>query len=434
MENKDTTEKVQQIKDKMDSMLTADSQDELISIYTQIVGELGACYTELTSAMANNKIKDTEPPDETVQPEENIIATDMVETSEASEVHNETTEDILVQDTEDNTPAYAVFYSMNNAAYVAVDERMHVCMPVRNLAKAYCVAADANSIANGQNELSKYKLDKLKPLQIKFLTQKEYDETIGKAKQMRELLANMPEVTSVNHNTEHKVTNFASNSKTSSNHIGEKPSYSYDKSYKSSYGDGYNYYTSKPYDTLKTTNISHSSPQRFKISLTDAIENPRSLYQMMHDDVDDIADVTRPHSYENDLVSLSSKDYAEISDFDVLIPIINETLHAIEQTRAGWLTDLFIESGKCIDTDYMMDIDYALLDTAIEEWNEINRPSKIMYVEAFDPTIIDFKKNIEAAAGKYGFEKEELASMAIYNYVRCLLAYESFKARNGIVA
>ena len=463
------SDKMQWIKNKMDEMLTIDSQNELVDIYTEIVAELGTCYAALTSAiMSSEKVfqsdfeakTSTEPAkgevetsvesveeDNELQPEEN----EQESATETETIAERNIDEDIEQDTmptqavEDDAPAYAVFYSLNNAAYVAINERMRACVPVRNLAKAYCVEADLTSVAQGQNELSKYNLDKLKPIQIKFLTQREYDDTIGKAKAMQELMANMPKVENTNTNTEHRVTNFAANNKTSSSgHIGEKTKNNtsgyYSDSYHSgyyndSYGkkkEGYDFFRANPYGLSKTGNQA-PVPSVSKITMTDMIENPRELYKAMHDGIDDTAEIGRPCSYENDIIDITPTVYAELDDFEILIPAINATIDAISRTKAGWLVDPFVASGKEIDNDYMMDIDYSLLDLAIQDWNEINAPFQIMYVEDFDPTVISFKKNIQAVAKKYVVDEEELAAMAIYNYVRCLMAYESFKTRRGII-
>jgi hypothetical protein len=314
-------------------------------------------------------------------------------------------------------------------------------VPVRNLAKAYCVPADLTSVAQGQNELSKYKLDKLKPIQIKFLTQKEYDDSIGKAKAMQELMANMP--TTPTNNTissEHKVANFAANNKTtSSGHIGEK---SKGNAYDSAYGannkkGGYDFFHSDSYSLYKDKNghgSSNAQSQKiYKVSMTDMLENPRELYKAMHNGIDDIDMSGLPCSYENDIIDIAPAMYAEIDDFEILIPAINKTINAIANTKAGWLVDPFVASYGEVDNDYMMDIDYALLDLAIQDWNETNNPCQIMYVEDFDPTVITFKKNIEAVSKKCMIDKEELAAKAIYNYVRCLMAYQRFKWKRGIM-
>lgn len=458
-------EKTQIIKAKIDAMLTASSQSELLGVYTDIMSELGMCYTSLTNQLENQNAAETlqdsetevvngisEEADSTVKNDQNEANNDVTEDVVESPVENaeETNEtSVSVEEEAAEEAAYAVFYSVNHAAYVAINERMRACVPVRNLAKAFCVPADLTSVAQGQNELSKYKLDKMKPIQIKFLTQKEYDDTIGKAKSMQALLANMPQSTNTTISGDHKVTNFAANNKsTAKGHIGEKPKnsscgywdkydYSSDK-YDDYRSDGsrktsYDFFRSQPYYGQGNKSHSQTAPSTSGITMTDMIECPRELYKAMHDGIDDTSEVCKPHSYENDIIQLSQATYDQMGDFEILIPMINKTVDMIADTRAGWLVDPFIASGKVIDNDYMMDIDYALLDTAIEEWNEENKPFKVMYVEDFDPTIISFKKNIETSAKKYGQNYRELAAMAVYNYVRCIMAYESFKVKHGII-
>lgn len=452
-------EKTQIVKAKIDAMLTASSQSELLGVYTDIMSELGICYTSLTNQLTNQIAAETLQDSETEVVDGISEEVDNTVENGQDEVNNDVTEDTvesLVENAEEaneadapveEEAAYAVFYSVNHAAYVAINERMRVCVPVRNLAKAYCVPADLTSVAQGQNELSKYKLDKMKPIQIKFLTQKEYDDTIGKAKSMQALLANMPQSTNTTISGDHKVTNFAANNKsTSKGHIGEKPKNSssgyWDRDYGDKYddyrGDGsrktsYDFFRSQPYYGQGNKSYSQTAPSTSRITMTDMIECPRELYKVMHDGIDDTSEVCKPHSYENDIIQLSQAMYDQMGDFEILIPMINKTVDMIADTRAGWLVDPFIASGKVIDNDYMMDIDYALLDTAIEEWNDENKPFKVMYVEDFDPTIISFKKNIETSAKKYGQNHRELAAMAVYNYVRCIMAYESFKVKHGII-
>lgn len=436
------SDKMQWIKSRMDEMLNADSQDELVDIYTEILSELGVCYAGLIFSILGSEktsqpeledkiLQETEAYDEEIAEMEDTIKDISEESTEVNADNNET-DNACVSDDEES-PAYAVFYSLNNAAYVAVNERMRVCVPVRNLAKAYCVEADLTSVAQGQNELSKYKLDKLKPIQIKFLTQKEYDDTIGKAKAMQELMASMPKVENTNINTEHKVTNFAtSNNKSSNGHIGEKSNNTsgyYDTNKK----DGYDFFHSCPYWLFETDNKT-SVKTTSKISMTDMIESPRELYRAMHNGIDNESIVEEPKSYHNDIAYISSSTYDDLDDFSTLITVINATIEAISMTKSEWLVTPFIESGNKINIDYMMDIDYSVLNDAIDDWNERNAPMQIMYVEDFDPTIVHFRKNIEAAADKYIVDEKELAAMAIYNYVRCLIAYEEFKTRNGIIA
>jgi hypothetical protein len=444
-------DKIQWIKNKIDEMLVVSSQSELLDIYTDVVSELGTCYAALTNRFIAQSVTSQEPEiGEIVDEVEEVL--DEPE-NKLEETANNKIDEALEDDSTPATmstgdePVYAVFYSVNNAAYVAVNERMRMCVPVRNLAKAFCVSADLTSVAQGQNELSKYKLDKLKPIQIKFLTQKEYDDTIGKAKSMQALLANMPQSTNTNISGEHKVTNFAANTKsTSKGHIGEKSKNNSsghwdrdycDRDYGDNYGEkksgGYDFFRSKPYAMQNNKFCNTSITSARKVTMTDMIECPYELYKVMHDGIDDTSEMHKPHSYTNDVVHLSDAIYDQMGDFDVLIQIINKTIDKIADTRAGWLVDSFIASGKVIDNDYMMDIDYALLDTAIEEWNADNKPFKVMYVEDFDPTIISFKKNIEVSSKKYVQNRRVLAAMAVYNYVRCLMAYESFKVKHGIM-
>lgn len=345
---------------------------------------------------------------------------------------------------DDDTPAYAVFYSLNNAGYVMIDERIHACVPVRNLAKAYYTKADANGVAQGQNELSRYDLDKLKPIRIKFLTQKEFDDSIGRAQEMAKLMANVPVKTdNGNVDTNKKVHSFASEKAcTAMSHISSerKSRFSYrDEGYYNEYPAYYedndypdftypdSYYRGRKITTA--TKAPMRGSKKCDIPLRDMMENPRALYRAMHVDIDDDDVVGLPVSFENDLPDISMKEYASLDDFEVLLPILNETIVNISKTRSGWLADAYMQNGLDITTDYMIDLDYSLMSEALKDWERRNDHRVIMYVEAFDPTVIDFKKNIKNLVTNGICSEDGVIDMvryAIYNYVRCILVYDEY--------
>ena len=381
------------IEEKLDSMImNKSSYEALTKAYADVMMLISDLYVSLAFKAKINELDDI------------TDDTDNVESDDTDNVES------------DDTPVYAVFYSVNNAAYISIDERMKMCIPVRNLAKAYCVKADLTSVAKGKNELSKYKLNKLKPIQIKFLTQKEYDETIGKAQSMKELIANMPKTeTNSRIDSSHKVANFAKNTK---NKYNNSYSLGRDHYYDDSHGDRY-------YDTF--INNANSKKKKFEqsISMTDMIQNPCMLYKAIHHNIDDSDVSNKIDSYDNDYVLLNEKQYDNILEFDMIVSIINKTISSIRETKSEWITDVFAKYAWSINEDYMMDIDYELMNDAVDEWNsEYN--DKIMYLEDFDPTIISFKENIEKVTYEYVVDECEVAGMAIYNYVRCLIAYQRY--------
>lgn len=409
------------------------------------VQTINKCYTELGHWIGTL---------DAVQTNENAVKTDFIvevkeDTAISENVQNEALNaseedvtsdnvDVQTQESEDE-PKYAVFYSLNHASYLALDETLHCCTLVRNLAKAYCVGADVNSIANGQNELSRHNLEKFKPLQIRFLTQKEYDDTIGRAKSMVDLIANLPTVENTEISSEHTVANFATNTKNAvvRNHrtISGNTYANYGSSVKHDKPKGFDWFNRKPYgqSDQKTNGVPTNVK---KISVTDKLENPRMLYMALHSRIDKFEPGMMPlmSSYENDIPNVNSIHLDTIDDFNELIPLLNMVLTKISVTKSSWLLEDFERSFKMrgisdIDNDYLMDIDYSVLDDAISEWNAHKRPEKsghLMYVEDFDPTIAAFKRNIKNAAKKYNWDERELAAMAIYNYVRCLIAYEEY--------
>ena len=345
-------------------------------------------------------------------------------------------------------PAYAVFYSINNAAYVAVNDAMHACVPVRNIAKAYCVEADMAAIAVAQNELSKFNLAKLKPIRIEFITQRQYDETIGKAKAMQAIMEAAPITTSKSIDTGHKVANFASNTKNASNtHIGNK---SYEK-----YNKGYDFYHSNvDYGNNKMHNYDHTNCNLESANEDDAsvklypfrdqMENPKWLYKSNHVNLDNDV-IPKVRSYGNDIPSFTVKDienFKQNCDY-AIVNAINETLMRIKDTKASWMTDKLdlihnadlYHGNFMVDTDYILDIDYSLLDDAISEFN-LQNETHIMYVEDFDPTMNNFLRNIYKINGvSYNSVREDdiqdvipLVEMAIFNYTVCLIAYELYKS------
>lgn len=429
------------------------------------------------------KEKNTETKEETVP-----------DTADGSEADTQGESEPQPEEPEDTTPAYVVFYSKNHAAYVSIDEKRHACVPVRNMAKAYCVKADVSSIAAGQNELSKYRLDKMKPLEIKFLTQKEYDETIGRAEKMKDILAAIPDKPSVDITANHTVTNFASSSEnTGKSHIGEnrpsnygegwdnanwrnyparKPCYN-DYGYYGDYDywDDCRYYENERID--RKTGYNRGDKKRAKPSKSEAKkaadskyinglktgtknpeENPMVLYIRMHKhdgkDIDEIC-YEKQSSLGYDYETISSTEYIRIAndnDFTILINVINGTIRQIENTKSSWLLNNTVARGFDIEPNftrsYLMDMDYAKLQKAIDFWNEMNDCAPpIMYVEKFDPTINDIGKNIEMLVKELQKENSlinndpmetacTIMSMAIYNYVRCIIAYEIYMANRFV--
>lgn len=445
MENNIVSEKIKWMKSKMDELPDINSKDELTDAYTELIGELSICYgnlienivkTALEGEIRASEEQDVKYIDESIETSteasEETLA-DVTATLEESETDDETIEEDATTEKPESEPTpYAVFYSKNNAAYVAIDKRARRCITVRNLAKAYCVAGDLTSVVQGQNELSKYNIDKLKPIEIKFLTQKEYDDTIGKAKEMQKLIASMPKsVDTGNASTIHKVTNFASDVKsdTSKSHIGEKKDNVNENS-----GSGYNFFKAKPYNGVYDTTsynktsyglASHNKTSHnktsstFKVTMRDALENPRELYKLLHNNIDDGS------SYENDLAYV--RQAYDINDFDTITDLIRETIRNIENTNSKWIVAWLIEDDEpIVDEEFLMDVDYSLFDKAIDAWTDYYDDTTLIYVEDFDPTILNFKQKIQEVSDKYGIDESDMTAMAIYNYVRCLAAYARY--------
>ena len=403
------------------------ARDLCLKTINECYEQLGHYVDYMEAAYASQTSENEAKTDSTIEFEEDTVIDEKCQ----NEALNDATSDVnnSSQIEEDDSPKYAVFYSLNHAAYIALDETLKCCMIVRNLAKAYCVEADVTGIANGQNELSKYNLEKFKPLQIKFLTQKEYDDTIGRAKSMADLIVNMPKVENTEISSEHKVANFATNTKSTTK---AKPNVSHNyHSHESDKPKKFDWFHNKPYEN-KSNNPSDKNIK--KITLTDKLENPVQLYATLHHRIDRF-NANGMTSYDKDFAQIATGKLNKLDDFDELIPLLNETLERIAITQSAWLLDGFYKGLKTrylvdeINNDYLMDIDYSIMDSAIARWNHQQRPSKsgyLMYVEEFDPTIASFKKNIKEAAKKFVRDEEEMAAKAIYNYVRCLIAYEEY--------
>lgn len=462
-----------ELKGKLEQMDSATTKEELTEAYTCIVGILGEHYKSRLNEI--NAVKQEEEKTETQsgESEQNGLCEDQSITQEITQEVTQDDSDVEernasdqedIQETEqssdvkDDSPVYAVFYSLNNAAYVAIDERMRACVPVRNIAKAYYTTADANGIMNGQNELSRYNLDKLKPIQIKFLTQKEYDDTIGRAKEMEKLMANMPTVKDNGKiDLDKKVQNFASgnSSGAGATHIGSTnksnssyhDDYSGDRRYSAYYYSGnYHHSFGNPYSQYYETDESENADYYNGTSgespsitypvapLRDRMENPRLLYIAMHNGIDD-EDVFCPRSFDNDIPKIDRYNYCDIDDYSVLIPLLNETINKIAGTKSGWLAHVYMSTDMEINVDYMMDIDYSVLDDAIHAWKRKNKGMELMYVEEFDPTIVHFKRNIKylVKTGKCtDDDRYQMMAYAIYNYARCILAYEEYVRENRL--
>ena len=462
MENSEIRGYVDNLYERLDELSFVTDKDKLLTLSTEFISEFMSFQSKLIDNLQKSQPDTEETAIETSEINDDNIETSDDETAGIDETASETVEEDNIESntdkeseeeptpetsevSNDDTPAFAVFYSKNNASYISINEHKR-CVLERNMAKAFYVTADANGIANGQNTLSRYDIDKYKPITIKFLTQKEFDDSIGRAISMKALMENMQVTTSDTIDSAHKVANFATNTKNSdskgASHIGDKPKSSYEKNYGFRDGytkksSGYDFFSSKPYAQDWGNRQSEKKAQEATSTapLSTRIESPYSLYKALHCNIDD-SDVMLPCSMYRDTPDVTHDDIdgLKVNDINTVIELINSTLQRISTTQSGWLIQ-HIDVPE-ITYDYLMDFDYAMLDYALDEWNTQFDDSMfgVLYVEEFDPTVKGFVDNVAKAKTKYnnGESLNEWIEYAIYNFVRCIIAYDNYISSFGM--